>query len=236
MTNLFNTNRVPTWCAGCGNFIVKAALEKSLKNLKIKPQNVVVCFDIGCAGNMSDTLDVCTFETLHGRSVAVASGIKTVRPELKVIAQAGDGGLLNEGLNHFIHAVQKDIPITVILNNNFVFALTAGQKSSATPKGETARSSRAKNEIAPLNAIDLALASGARFLARVPEKEISLMRELVEKALGFNGFALIEVIQPCRIWAKDFSHPSLKILQNPATKRSEIAGRTELAGLLYLEE
>lgn len=223
----------PTWCPGCGTYMVNHALALALKHLKVKPKDAVVCFDIGCSGNMSNVLDVCAAETLHGRSIPVACGIKAVREDLTVIAQAGDGGLLSEGLNHFIHAVQRNDPITLIVNNNHVFGLTAGQQSSATPRGVKARAAQKENPHLPLNAVDLAAAVGAPFIARVPEGDPKLMQAVFEKALSFRGFAIVEVIQPCKIWAKHFPKVAFRTLAKPATDPKDLIGKHNLTGLLY---
>lgn len=228
-------NQTPTWCPGCGNFAVLSALKKTVLNLKIDSKNLVICFDIGCGGNMSNLIEGCAVETLHGRSIPVAVGIKTANPSLTVVAQAGDGGCLNEGLNHFIHAIQRDDQIAFILNNNLVFGLTAGQKSSATPKGVLARASNAINETTPLSACDLAAAAGCRFIARVEETNIELMREILQKALSFKGFALVEIIQPCKIWAKNFPKTGFKVVKKPFSNRFELLGKDSLSGILYLD-
>lgn len=235
MKDQLNTNQTPTWCPGCGAYVVSAALKKTISELDIKPRDVVVCYDIGCSGNMINILNVCGFETLHGRSLPVASGIKAVRPNLTVIAQDGDGGLLNEGLNHFIHAIQRNDPIMLIVNNNLVFGLTAGQQSSATPKGAKARAAKENNEMSPLSVVDLALASGAKFIARVPEWDMKLIEEVFKKAIRFKGLAVVEIIQPCKIWAKDFPKTTYKKITKPFKDRTKLIGRDNLAGILFCD-
>lgn len=225
----------PTWCSGCGTYFVMAAINRAITSQEISRKDVVICYDIGCSGNMVNLVDVCAVATLHGRSIPFACGVKSAKPRLKVIAQAGDGGLLSEGLNHFIHVIQRDDPITLIVNNNQVFGLTAGQQSSATPKGVVARgvSEECKNQ--PLSAVDLAATVGARFVSRIPENDLDLMSEVIEKALNFDGFSLIEIIQPCKIWAKKFPERNYKKITKPFKKRLELIGREDVAGLLYLE-
>lgn len=232
MTN----NQIPTWCPGCGAFIAKVAIEKAITNLKLSKKNVVICFDIGCSGNMVNLVDVCSIATLHGRSIPFASGIKAANPKLTVIAQAGDGGLLSEGLNHFIHAVQRNDNITLMVNNNEVFGLTAGQQSSATPKGALARAvnSQAKNE--PLSVVDLAATVGANFIARVPESDLKMMAEVIEKAITFEGFSVVEIIQPCKIWAKKFPQRSFEKISKPFKNRIELIGKENIAGLLFIKK
>jgi 2-oxoglutarate ferredoxin oxidoreductase subunit beta len=231
-----NERRIPTWCPGCGTYLVNAALKQALKELKVKDKDVVMSFDIGCSGNMVNVNDFCSIATLHGRSIPVACGVRAVRDDLKVIAQAGDGGLLNEGLNHFIHAVQRDDDITLLLNNNHVFGLTAGQQSSATPKGETARSAQVESQFEPLSAVDLAATTGAKFIARVHEENAPLIKEVLKQAIAFPGFALVEIIQPCKIWAKGFEKIEYTHLDKRVKESKELIGQHNLTGILFVSK
>jgi len=233
--NKQNPGQIPTWCSGCGTYAVSFALKQALKELGIKSKNTVVSYDIGCSGNMINILDVCGIETLHGRSIPVACGIKAARNDLTVLAQAGDGGLLNEGLNHFIHAIERNDPITLFVNNNSVFGLTAGQQSSATPKGVLPRAAQKVNSFEPLSIVDLAVATQANFIARVHEDNINQIKEVLKKAIRFNGFAVVEIIQPCKIWAKDFPKPIYENLATPVRDRVDLIGSPNIVGVLFLK-
>jgi len=234
--NKQNYSQIPTWCSGCGIYAVSFALKQALKELGIKSKNVVVSYDIGCSGNMVNILDVCGIETLHGRSIPVACGIKAARNDLTVLAQAGDGGLLNEGLNHFIHAIERNDPITLFVNNNNVFGLTAGQQSSATPKGVLPRAAQKANSFEPLSIVDLAVVTQANFIARVHENNIEQIKEVLKKAIRFDGFAVVEIIQPCKIWAKDFPNKKYRSVDRPFSDRLKIIGQENLLGILYSNE
>jgi len=231
-----DNKQIPSWCPGCGTYIVSSALKGVLEELKISSKDVVVSYDIGCSGNMINILESCGVATLHGRSIPFACGVKAVRPDLTVIAQAGDGGLLSEGLNHFIHAIKRNDPITLVVNNNQVFGLTAGQESSATPKGVQARASQNINESEPLNIADLSAASGGNFIARVHENNLSQIKEVLKKAINFDGFSVVEIIQPCKIWAKNFPQKKYKTLAKPFEDRRKIIGRDDLLGILYCKK
>ena len=230
-----NTKIQPTWCPGCGNFLVLAGIKKAIAELNLAPKNVVVAYDIGCAANMVNNLDVCGFATLHGRSIPVAVGVKMANPKLTVIAQGGEGGLVTEGGNHLIHAAQRNDDITVILNNNYVFALTTGQTSAATPKGLKTRSTPSGNPFEPLSAIDLAAISGATFLARARSADLSQTTEIIKAAIKHPGFSLVEILQPCVIWLKDYQQGSEKkdYLKKPFKDSKEIIGKNDLLGILY---
>jgi len=209
--NEYFTNQLPTWCPGCGNFGVLQSLRQALAELKIAPKEAVVTYDIGCGGNMINLLRVCGFATLHGRSVPVAVGAKLANPKLTVIAQAGDGGLLNEGANHLIHAAQRNDNITVLLHNNLVFALTAGQTSSVTPVGLATKSTPEGNPCPPLKPLLLtAAASPKAFLARAFAFDIPKTTAIIKAAIKYQGFSLVEIMMPCLIWSNNYNQEYFK--------------------------
>lgn len=233
--NKLNTDQIPTWCPGCGNFLVLASLKKALKELKLDPKNMVVTYDIGCAANMVNNLNVCGFATLHGRSIPVAVGVKMANPKLAVIAQGGEGGVVTEGGNHLIHAAQRNDDITVIINNNYVFALTTGQASAATPKGLKTRSTPEGNPFEPLSAIDIAAAAGGTFLARTLASDLEKTTQIIKEAIKHKGFSLVEIIQPCVIWLKDYQQETKdqRYLAQPLKNLKDIIGKQNLLGILY---
>jgi len=233
--NNLNTGTIPTWCPGCGNFLVLAAIKKAISELKLEPKEVVVTYDIGCAANMFNNLNVCGFATLHGRSIPVAVGVKMANPKLTVIAQGGEGGIVTEGGNHLIHAAQRNDDITVIINNNYVFALTTGQASAATPKGVKTRSTPEGNPFEPLLAIDLAATAGATFLARTLAYDLDKTTEVLKQAIKHRGFSLVEIIQPCIIWVKEYEDwkRDIKYLKKPFKSIKELIGKKNYLGILY---
>ena len=236
--NKLSTSQTPTWCPGCGNYFVLAALKKALKELKLDPRNVVVTYDIGCAGNMVNNLNVCGFATLHGRSIPVAVGVKMANPRLTVIAQGGEGGVVSEGGNHLIHAAQRNDDITVIINNNFVFGLTAGQASAATPKGLKTKSTPQGNPYEPLSGVDIAAVAGATFLARTLASDWENTTEILKQAINHKGFSLVEIIQPCIIWVREYEDwkKEIKYLKKPLKEIKEIIGRKNYLGILFVNQ
>jgi len=229
------TKILPTWCPGCGNYLVLAAIKKAISELKLAPKEVVVTYDIGCAANMVNNLNVCGFATLHGRSIPVAVGVKMANSKLTVIAQGGEGGIVTEGGNHLIHAAQRNDNITVIINNNYVFALTTGQASAATPKGLKTRSTPEGNPFEPLSAIDLAATAGGTFLARTLASDLNKTTEILKQAIDHEGFSLVEIIQPCVIWLKDYQDwkKDIKYLEKPFQEVKDLIGKGNYLGILY---
>ena len=222
--------QIPTWCPGCTNFAVMSCLKNALAKLKIPAKDTVVAYDIGCAGNMFNSLAVNGFAGLHGRSIPLAVGVIMANPKLTVIAQGGDGGILSEGANHLIHAAQRNDNITVMLNNNFVFGLTAGQASSGTPEKFKTRSTPEGNPFPPLSAVDLVAVAGGGFIARTLGSEIQKTTEIMKEAIEYKGFSLVEIVQPCIIWAKEAEVPKGKWVNKPFTHSSDFTGDSNVCG------
>jgi 2-oxoglutarate ferredoxin oxidoreductase subunit beta len=193
----YNTTVAPTWCPGCGNYTVWNSIKQALVELDKEAHKVVLTYDIGCAGNMADKINSYGFKTLHGRTVAVATGIKVANPNLTVIATGGDGGIIEEGINHLMWAARSNYAITVIMHNNQRFALTTGQPTTTTKKGEagkTAPGGIVESSILPAH---VALIANAPFVARGFAGNPDQLTNLMKEAIKYKGFAFLEVVQPC---------------------------------------
>lgn len=223
----------PTWCPGCGGYAFLAAVKQAIAKNNLSPKDVVITYDIGCSANMVNFINVCGFATLHGRSIPVAVGAKTANPQLTVIAQGGEGGIITEGANHLIHACQRNDDITVLVNNNYVFGLTTGQASAATPKGTRTRTTPQGNPFEPLSAIDLAAVSGGSFLARTLASDIKKTAEAVSLAINHKGFSLVEIVQPCVIWTKELMETHGQWVEKPFSKKEDFIGKHDFFGILY---
>jgi 2-oxoglutarate ferredoxin oxidoreductase subunit beta len=235
MSEKLNTICEPTWCNGCGNYMFIHALKNAILFLGKEPKDVVMTYDIGCSGNMINNLDVCGFAALHGRSIPVAVGIKRANANLTVIAQGGDGGVLSEGTNHLIHAARRNDPITVLVNNNMVFGLTTGQATPSTPKNFKTSSTPQGNNENQLSAVDLALNSGAGFVARAFAFDKERTEEIITAAIRHDGFSLVEIIQPCIIWAKELLKEMMEKKQyvEGSLEFDDVVGKDNLYGVLY---
>lgn len=202
MTN-YKSNIAPTWCPGCHNYLVFAALQTAFNNLKIKTSDLVINYDIGCAGNMADFLKTYGVHTLHGRSIAVAMGEKIANPNLTVCVIGGDGGIYGEGLNHLITAARANIDITVFVSNNYLYSLTTGQTSPTTPKGSQTKSTPLGNLNQPINAVGLLkTVNPETFIKSVDAKDIPEVTKSFQEALEFKGFSLVETRQICVAFGK----------------------------------
>ncbi len=235
-TKKYDTSQEITWCPGCGGYGFLTATKNALAKANIAPKDAVVVYDIGCSANAINFLNTSAAAALHGRSIPFAVGVKMANPKLTVIAQGGEGGIVTEGANHLIHSAQRNDDITVLLNNNFVFGLTTGQTSSATPKGFKTRSTPKGNPFQPLSAVDLALVSKASFVARTYAFEIEKTSEIIYQAIKHQGFSLVEIIQPCVIWAKDLIKQQGIWMEEPFKDKMDIIGKENLWGILYQEK
>lgn len=187
----------PTWCPGCGNFGIWAALKNAFTNLGFNPDSFAVVYGIGCSGNMNDFLWVNSFHALHGRAVPNAIGIKIANHKLPVVAIVGDGDCYGEGGNHLIHAARGNHDITVIVHDNRVYGLTTGQVAPTAIKGFKAKSTPKGIIEVPVNPIALAITQGATFVAQGFSGDINHLVDLIEEAVKHKGFSLVNIFQPC---------------------------------------
>jgi 2-oxoglutarate ferredoxin oxidoreductase subunit beta len=228
------SNIETAWCPGCGNLGIRNALERALGELPIPARNIVFTSGIGQAAKMPHYLDVNYFNGLHGRSVPLATGIKLARPELTVIAYSGDGCLYGEGGNHFIHAIRKNIDITILTSDNKVYGLTKGQSSPTTDLGMKNSLDPAGNENIPLNPLSLAIALGAPFVARAFAGEPEHLKAMITEAILFPGIALVDILQPCVAFNKintyQYYRERVSMLEAPALNRFDAMKMAETWG------
>ncbi len=196
----------PTWCPGCGNFGIWAALKNALVQLGLPEEDVVLVYGVGCSGNMTDFIRAYGFHSLHGRGIPNAIGIKLGNHKLKVIVIAGDGDTYGEAPNHLISASRGNHDITMLVHNNQIYGLTTGQVSPTSLKGMEGKSTPKGVIENPINPLALVLSSNATFAARGFSGNIPHLTELIKKAILHEGFSLVDVFQPCVTWNKLNTH------------------------------
>jgi 2-oxoglutarate ferredoxin oxidoreductase subunit beta len=185
------------WCPGCGNFSILDAVKRGLVASELEPHQVLFVSGIGQAAKAPHYLNTNVFNGLHGRALPVASGAKLANPNLKVIVESGDGCNYGEGGNHFLAAIRRNIDLTLIVHDNQVYGLTKGQASPTTMEGFVTKAQPEGVASAPFNPIAVAVAMQASFVARGFSGMIEHLAGLIEKAIAHEGFALIDVLQPC---------------------------------------
>ena len=187
----------PTWCPGCGDWGIGAALKIAFSQLGFTPSSIVVVFGIGCSGNMNDFLNAYAVHSLHGRAIPNAIGVKLANHKLPVIVVAGDGDCYGEGGNHLIHAARGNHDITVIVHDNRVYGLTTGQVAPTAQKGFKSKSTPVGIIESPINPLSLALTQGATFVAQAFAGDTLHTIEIIKKAIEHKGFSIVNILQPC---------------------------------------
>ena len=188
------------WCPGCPNFGVLTALQRALVALRLAPHEICLVSGIGQAAKLPHYLRANVFNGLHGRAIPAAIGIQIAHPSLKTIVTSGDGDLYGEGGNHFLHALRRNPDITLVVHNNQLYALTKGQASPTTPRGEPTRLQIRGVEVDPAQMLATAIVHGCGFVARGFAGEIDELESLLQRAIAYRGLSLVEVIQPCITW------------------------------------
>ena len=185
------------WCSGCGNGIVLGSMLRAIDVIGLDKDQVAVVSGIGCSGRASTYVDFNTLHTTHGRALTFATGLKLARPEMTVLVIMGDGDALAIGGNHFIHSARRNIDLTAIIYNNYIYGMTGGQISPTTPQGMVASTARAGNIEAAFDIVKLAEAAGASFVARGTAFHVNQLDELMERAIRKKGFSVVDVITQC---------------------------------------
>ena len=192
----------PTWCPGCGDFPILKCVKEALVQLEIPPHRVVMTSGIGCGSKLPHYMRVNEFNSIHGRALPVAMGLKLANHELTIISITGDGDGYGIGGNHFIHTCRRNPDIVHIVENNQVYGLTKGQYSPTSDLGYMTTTSPEGTIEAAINPIALAIAAGATFVSRVNAGHPKHMTEVIMKAIDHRGYALIDVLQPCVTYNK----------------------------------
>ena len=201
--NDYRTPIAPTWCPGCHNFFALSQLTKVLAEKDIETHNLVFCHDIGCGGNLADFLKSFAIHTLHGRAVAVAMGVKLIKPDLTVCVYAGDGGAYGEGLNHLVAAARANSNIKVFVANNSLYSLTTGQTSPTTPQCAKTKSTPFGNPNIPIHPIELIKTINPNCFAKIVDcTDIPALHQAMTEAFEFDGFAILDMTQTCITFGK----------------------------------
>jgi 2-oxoglutarate ferredoxin oxidoreductase subunit beta len=188
------------WCPGCGNFGILEALKKALVDLDLAPHQVIILSGIGQGPKLPHYLRCNALEGLHGREVAMAEAAKLCADDQTVIVHAGDGGAYGEGGNHLLHAIRRNIDVTLIVHDNKTYGLTKGQASPTTDFGAKAKLQPRGLHSRPLNPLSLSLSQGGTFVAQGMSARKDHLAGLIRAAIGHRGFSLLNVLQPCVTW------------------------------------
>jgi 2-oxoglutarate ferredoxin oxidoreductase subunit beta len=187
----------PTWCPGCGDFAVLAAFYKVLERRQLPHESIVTLAGIGCSSRFPYFVNSHGAHFIHGRAVPLASGVSLARPDLHVFLFGGDGDGFSIGGNHLDHGARKNIRMTYVIMDNFVYGLTKKQTSPTSPIGYKSKTDPSGAIDQPVNPIKKLLAAGATFIARTHATQINHMIQMIERAMDHDGFSVIECLSEC---------------------------------------
>ena len=187
----------PTWCPGCGDFAVLAAFYKMLEKRQLPHENIVTLAGIGCSSRFPYFMNTHGAHFIHGRAVPLASGVSLARPDLHIFLFGGDGDGFSIGGNHLDHGARKNIRMTYVIMDNFVYGLTKKQTSPTSPIGYRSKTDPTGVIDHPVNPIKKLIAAGATFVARTHATQINHMIQIMERAMDHNGFSVVECLSEC---------------------------------------
>ncbi len=196
----FMSDQELRWCPGCGDYGILAALQLMLPELDIPPHEMVFVSGIGCAARLPYYMNTYGVHSIHGRAPAVATGVALTRPDLSVWVIGGDGDMLSIGGNHLLHALRRNVDLTILMLNNQIYGLTKGQYSPTSGVGKVTKSTPFGSVDHPFNPVSVALGAEATFVARTHDTDRNHMQEIFRRAHDHHGAAFVEVYQNCNVF------------------------------------
>lgn len=188
------------WCPGCGDYSILTAVQMLMPELGARRESTVFVSGIGCSSRFPYYMNTYGVHSIHGRAPAFATGIAVTRPDLDVWVITGDGDALSIGGNHLLHALRRNVDLTIILFNNQIYGLTKGQYSPTSETGKVTKSTPFGSLDHPYNPVSLALGAEASFVARTHDMDRKHMIETFRRAYEHKGAALVEVYQNCNVF------------------------------------
>ena len=198
----FATDQEVRWCPGCGDYAVLKAVQRTMPELGVRPENTVFVSGIGCSSRFPYYMETYGFHTIHGRAPTFATGIKLANPELDVWIITGDGDALSIGGNHTMHVLRRNLDCQILLFNNEIYGLTKGQYSPTSRVGTRSPSTPYGSVDRSVSPCAFALGSGARFVARGIDVHKNLV-DVLKAAHGHRGASFVEIFQNCIVYNDD---------------------------------
>ena len=199
----YKSDLKPIWCPGCGDYAVVQGIYRALAAINRPPHEIAFVSGIGCSSRIPGYTTTYGFNSIHGRSLPIAQGIKLANPELLVLAAGGDGDGFSIGGGHIAHLIRRNMDITYIVMDNQVYGLTKGQLSPTSKKGRLTCTSRHGSLEEPMNPLLCVLAYGAGFVAQAAATDLAGIAALVEEAIRYPGFAFVNIQSPCVTYGEE---------------------------------
>ncbi len=188
------------WCPGCGDYAILATIQGFLADAGVRPEEAVFISGIGCAARFPYYMNTYGMHSIHGRAPAIATGLAVSRPDLDIWVITGDGDALSIGGNHLVHALRRNVDMTIVLFNNEIYGLTKGQYSPTSPQGAVHKSTPQGSIDRPVNPVSLALGAEATFVARTIDTDRQHLTTVLQAAHEHHGTAFVEVYQNCVVF------------------------------------
>nr|WP_280468141.1 2-oxoacid:ferredoxin oxidoreductase subunit beta [Nocardia cyriacigeorgica] len=196
----FASDQEVRWCPGCGDYVILATVRGFLAELGLRKENLMFVSGIGCSSRFPYYLDAYGIHSIHGRAPALATGLAVTRPDLSVWVVTGDGDALSIGGNHLIHALRRNVNMTILLFNNRIYGLTKGQYSPTSEPGKVTKSTPMGSVDHPFNTLSVALGAEATFAARALDSDRAGLTEVLRAAAAHRGTSFVEILQDCPIF------------------------------------
>ena len=196
----FTSDQEVRWCPGCGDYAILAAVQAVIPEFERAPKDVVFVSGIGCSSRFPYYMNTYGFHTIHGRAPAIATGLAVSRPDLDIWVVTGDGDALSIGGNHLIHALRRNVDMTILMFNNQIYGLTKGQYSPTSEAGKVTKSTPFGSVDHPFNPVSLALGAEASFVARTLDVDRPHLTEVLRRAHAHRGSSFVEIYQNCNIF------------------------------------
>ncbi len=214
----YTSDQEVRWCPGCGDYAVLKAVQSFLPDLGLRRENIVFVSGIGCSSRFPYYLETYGMHSIHGRAPSIATGIATSREDLSVWVVTGDGDALSIGGNHLIHALRRNVNMTILLFNNRIYGLTKGQYSPTSEEGKVTKSTPMGSVDHPFNPVSLALGAEATFVARTIDSDRRHLTAVLSAAAAHRGTSLVEIYQNCPI----FNDGAFDAVKSPETRDEAI--------------
>ena len=209
------TDQEVRWCPGCGDYSILKQVQTVMPELGLRREEIVFISGIGCSSRFPYYMETYGMHSIHGRATAIASGLKSTRPELSVWIVTGDGDAMSIGGNHLIHLLRRNLDVNILLFNNEIYGLTKGQYSPTSPEGQKTKSSPMGSLDHPFNPLALCLGADSTFIARSMDRDPVHLRTVLKKAHAHKGTSLVEIYQNCNV----FNDGAFEVFTEKATKK-----------------
>ncbi len=212
----FTSDQDVRWCPGCGDYAILSTVQGFLPELGVRRENIVVISGIGCSSRFPYYVDSYGMHSIHGRAPAIATGLSVTRPDLSVWVVTGDGDGLSIGGNHLLHALRRNVNLTILLFNNEIYGLTKGQYSPTSEPGKVTKSTPLGSVDTPFRPLSLVLGAEATFAARALDSDRARLKDVLRAAAAHPGSAFVEIYQNCNI----FNDGAFDVLKDASTRET----------------